>query len=153
MTVKEVLGFIEQEGLVLESARGPVPSLAQRITGRTIRGSWWADRDAPQIFALVKAVRRSPDVLVCRLIQGKITFVHRRLWPALVRMSNRLPNDRLAAVKEIHTEHGKHAVQETAFPDWVPMDVLKAANQLEDEAAIAALGSLIDLNSGHGRRL
>ena len=143
MTAEEALRFIEQEGLVLESARGPVPSLAERVTGRRIRGSWWADPNADQIFVLIKSVRRSPDVLVCRLVQGKITLVHRRLWPALVRLADRFPLDRLAAVKEIHTKQGKHAVQETAFPEWVPQDVLAAARQLEDDDALAVLGVAI----------
>jgi hypothetical protein len=143
VTVQEALRFIDQEGVVLESARGPVPSLAERVTGRRIRGSWWGDPNADQIFALIRAVRRSPDLLVCRLVQGKITFVHRRLWPALVRMADRFPLDRLAAVKEIHTKQGKHAVRETAFPDWVPEDVLAAARQLDDETALAVLGESI----------
>jgi hypothetical protein len=58
-------------------------------------------------------------------------------------MADRFPLDRLAAVKEIHTKQGKHAVRETAFPDWVPEDVLAAARQLDDETALAVLGESI----------
>jgi hypothetical protein len=48
---------------------------------------------------VTRAVRDSDDVLVCRLIKGKITFVHRRLWPALVRAAGRLPSVRLRCVR------------------------------------------------------
>ena len=147
MTVEEALRFIDQEGVVLESARGHVPTLAHRITGRLMRGSWWSDPNAVQIFALIRAVRRSPDVLVCRLVDGKITFVHRRLWPALVRVADRFPQDRLAAVEEIHTKLGKHVIHETAFPDWVPPDVFEAARKLDDDTALAVLGTRLQFSS------
>jgi hypothetical protein len=151
MTAEEALQYIEQEGIVLESARGQKSSLAQRITGRPIKGSWWADPDAGQVFALTRAVRSSPDVLVCRLVQGKITFIHRRLWPALVRVADRLPLKRLAAVEDLHTDTGKHVTRETAFPDWVPRDVLEAAEGLDDEAALTLLGEWIQLDGDDPR--
>jgi hypothetical protein len=41
-----------------------------------------------EIFRVLYAVSESPDVLVCRLVNGNITFVHRRLWPALARVAH-----------------------------------------------------------------
>src|SRR5258707_14153303 len=78
MTSRQALAFIREHGVVLESARGPVPSLAQVIAGEPIRGSWWSHPKSHEIFAVTRAVRDSDDVLVCRLIAGKITYVHRR---------------------------------------------------------------------------
>lgn len=77
---------------------------------------------------------------VCRLLDGKITFVHRRLWSALVRLSGRLPRKRLAEVREEHTPQGKHRVTERPFPRWVPKDAFKEAKELSEEAAVAATG-------------
>jgi hypothetical protein len=59
MTAREALAFIRKRGVVLESARGPVPSLAQVIAGETIRGSWWSHPKSPEIFAVTRAVRDS----------------------------------------------------------------------------------------------
>ena len=138
MTVHLALAFIRKQGVVLESARGPVPSLAEVVAGEPIRGSWWSHPKSHEIFAVTRAVRDSDDVLVCRLINGKITFVHRRLWPALVRAAGRLRIVHLSRVSEVHTSSGRHVTQEVPFPDWVPSNVRAAARTLSEEAALAA---------------
>ena len=51
-------------------------------------------------------------MLVCRLVGGKVTYVHRRLWPALVRVSGRFPRKNLAKVHEKHTASGKHVCED-----------------------------------------
>src|SRR5207249_2639303 len=103
MTPKQALSFVKTNGITLESARGPVPILAQTIAGQAIRGSWWAHPKANIIFLCSRAIRESKDVLVCRLVGGKVTYVHRRLWPALVRLGKQFDPGRLAAIREIHT--------------------------------------------------
>src|SRR3989441_10043065 len=79
MTRRSALSFVKRNGIVLESARGPVPNLAEAVVGGRIRGSWWSHARGKEIFWLTRAVRDSADVLVCRLVGGKITYVHRRL--------------------------------------------------------------------------
>src|SRR5688572_5005941 len=106
-TAKQALAWVKQSGIAVESARGAVPSLAHLVAGESLRGSWWAHPKGNDIFLLSRAIRRSPDVLVCRLVDGKITYVHRRLWPALVALAARFSRPRLAAVKEVHTAAGK----------------------------------------------
>jgi hypothetical protein len=138
MTSRQALAFIRKHGVVLESARGPVPSLAEVIVGEPVRGSWWSHPKSHEIFAVTQAIRDSEDVLVCRLIKGKITFVHRRLWPALVRAAGRLPAVRLSQVREVHTSSGRHVTKEVPFPDWVPSSVRAAARTLSEETAVAA---------------
>lgn len=116
MTTDEALGFVREHGVVLEAASGPAPSFASAIAGGPIRGSWWGHARGREIFALTRAVRDCPDVLVCRLVDGKITYVHRRLWPALVRVAERFPRKHLAKIDEKHTASGKHVSEEVAFP-------------------------------------
>ena len=82
-----------------------------------------------------RAIRESKDILVCRLIGGKVTYVHRQLWPALVRLSKQLDPDHLAAIRETHTATGKHKIEVVAFPEWVPSDVSQAAASLTAEQA------------------
>ena len=123
----------------MESARAAAPSLAEAIAGGPIRGSWWAHAQGRKIFAITRSVRASDQVLVCRLVDGKITFVHRRLWPALVRLADRVPVARLARLREVHTESGRHRVESTPFPDWVPREVRAAGEELSEEAALAQL--------------
>jgi hypothetical protein len=84
-------------------------------------------------------VLSSPDVIATRLINGGITLIHRRLWPALVRVAERFPQERLAAVDEEHTASGAHRTIEIPFPGWVPADDITAAKLLTVDDALAQL--------------
>ncbi len=79
-------------------------------------------------------------MLVCRLLSAKVTYVHRRLWPAVVRLADKLDKDLLAAIREDHTASGSHRVVETPFPEWVPSEERDAANRLTEEEALSQLG-------------
>ena len=148
MTPQGAVAFVEKHGLVLESARGRVPNLAEAVAGEPMRGSWWGDARAHKILLCRRAVRASRDVLVCRLLGGKVTYVHRRLWPALVRLAQRFALSRLAAIQEVHTASGKHEVHTTAFPEWVPADVQSAANDLSEEEAASLLRVILEDRGG-----
>jgi len=139
MKAKQALAWIKKHGIAVESARASVPSLARAVAGEVIRGSWWGHPKGKEIFMISRAIRRSPDVVVCRLVDGKITYVHRRLWPALVRLAKRFPRARLGAVTEVHSSTGRHQVQVTKFPNWVPTQVLAAAKRLPEQAALSQL--------------
>jgi hypothetical protein len=132
--------FVRRHGVVLESAAGPVPSLAVAIVGERIRGSWWSHPRSHEIFELTQAIRSQDDVLVCRLVDGRITFVHRRLWPALVRVAKRFPKKHLAQVREVHMPSGRHVAKELAFPKWVPTAVTAEASRLSEADALQSLG-------------
>jgi hypothetical protein len=135
----EPLEWVRQQGIVLQSARGPIPNLAEHIAGEPIRGSWWGHASGHKIFAALNRVLSSPDVIATRLVNGRITLIHRRLWPALVRVADRFPEERLAAVDEEHTASGAHRTIEIPFPDWVPADDITAAKLLTVDDALAQL--------------
>jgi hypothetical protein len=42
----EPLEWVREQGIVLQSARGPIPNLAEYVAGEPIRGSWWDTRPA-----------------------------------------------------------------------------------------------------------
>jgi hypothetical protein len=130
MSPKEGLAFVKRHGVVLQAARGPVPSLAEAIAGGPIRGSWWGHPKGREIFRVAEAVCESPEVLVCKLVDGKVTYIHRRLWPALVKLASRFRKEQLAKVWNEHTPSGAHRSRRMAFPAWVPGDVVKKAERL-----------------------
>lgn len=119
----DALAWIKKEGIVLMSGKGPVPSLAEKVAGQPIKGSWWGHPKAAAIFAAAGVVAESPDVLMCKLVGGKVTFVHRRLWPALVALAGEIGRERLARIDQEHTASGKHVNRVTPFPEWVPRDL------------------------------
>jgi hypothetical protein len=130
MSVTEALNFIEQHGIVVQAAHGPVPNLAEAIAGEPIRGSWWSHPQGREIFHMIQIVSDSPDVLVCKLVEGKVTYVHRRLWPALVKLASRFPKEQLSQIREAHTPSGAHALRRKPFPSWVPPEVVNEAKAL-----------------------
>ena len=143
MTADELLARLEAEGVLLESAKGPVPSVAELVVGEPISGSWWSHPGSHDIFDRINELADHPDVVRTRLLAGKVTLVHRRLWSALVVLADRFPAERLAALHEEHTESGRHRVTEQMFPDWVPEADRSAALQLTTEDAEAQLSTLL----------
>jgi hypothetical protein len=72
--------------LVAERGLVTVRELASLIAGEPIRGSWWAHPRGHDIVHALGALDDHPDILLVKLIEGKQTLVHRRLWPALNRI-------------------------------------------------------------------
>jgi hypothetical protein len=152
MTPKQAISFVKANGVVLESGRGSVPNLAEAIAGGPIRGSWWAHPKADTIFLCSRAIRESADVLVCRLVGGKVTYVHRHLWPALVRLAGRFDADRLAVIEEVHTPSGSHEVNTSPFREWVSAEVVRAAARLRDDEATSLLSSVVPTRRARSRQ-
>jgi hypothetical protein len=151
MTGKQALAFVERHGIVLQAARGPMPSLAEAIAGGPIRGSWWGHPKGREIFRLADVVSSSADVLVCKLVDGKITYVHRRVWPALFKLASRFRKDQLARVWDEHTASGAHRARRQAFPSWVPAEVRKQASALSLAEAESALATWPELAKSNPR--
>ena len=148
MNPKEAIAFVERHGVVLQAARGTVPSLAEAIAGERIRGSWWGHPKAGEIYGASEAICESPEILVCKLVQGKVTYVHRRLWPALVKLASRFQRAQLAKVWHEHTLSGMHWPRRQAFPAWVPADVVTQAEKLSLSEAEASLSRLLPFAAG-----
>jgi hypothetical protein len=70
----QALDFVRQHGIVLASGKGPVLNLVEVIAGEPVHGSWWGHSRGREIFRVLQSLRQSNDILVCRLIGGKITF-------------------------------------------------------------------------------
>jgi hypothetical protein len=144
VTPAQGLAFVKRHGVVLQAARGPVPSLAEAVAGEPIRGSWWGHPKGRAIFRVAEALTERPDILVCRLVGGKVTYVHRRLWPALVRLSSRFSKAQLARVWQEHTPSGAHRARRIAFPKWVPEEAMQAAKRMAVGDAERQLAPLLD---------
>jgi len=133
------INFVQAHGVVLASAKGPVPRLIDAIAGEPITGNWWSHPRANAIYSVLAEVSESDQVLVCRLINGKVTLVHRRLWPALVRLADRFAPQQITQVREEHTPSGRHAMTEVQFPQWVPPDIAQESMALTEREAMRLL--------------
>jgi hypothetical protein len=72
-----------------------------------------------------------------RLLNRKLTLLHRRIWPAVAALSGEIGRSRLAAITEEHTPSGKHETTVTPFPKWVPKEVLAEAGRIDPDQARA----------------
>jgi len=142
LPVQDALEFVRQQGIVLASAKGDAPRLIEAILGEPISGNWWAHPRGSYIYNVLSAICDSEDVLVCRLLRGKVTLVHRRLWPALVRIGGRFDPAQLARVRDEHMPSGRHVTSKVPFPQWVPLGVREQAALLTEEQALASLGAV-----------
>jgi len=60
-------------------------------------------------------------------------------------LAGRFSKQHLEALKEVHTPSGKHKLLVTSFPDWVPNEVLRSAQQLTGKKAASQLALLVKL--------
>jgi len=81
--LSRVLADLRARGVLLESD-AKFPSVAGIVTGAPQRGSWWKHPRAHEIFEVSRALADHRDVVVTKLIANKVSYVHRKLWPALV---------------------------------------------------------------------
>jgi hypothetical protein len=135
----DALAWVRDQGIVLQSARGPLPNLAEAVAGEAIRGSWWGHPRGHEIYDVLQEIDASPEFVATRLVNGKVTLVHRRLWPALVRLADRFDPSALASVRSEHLPSGRHRRVEVPFPDWVPAGERAAGVAISEEQALAML--------------
>src|SRR5215471_7491633 len=77
--LNKVLADLQRLGLLL-SFDASFPSVTQIVAGRNISGSWWSHEDAHTIFAVSEMLSDHVDVLLLKLIKGKVTYAHREVW-------------------------------------------------------------------------
>src|SRR5688572_33097144 len=74
---------LERHGLLLLHDQ-QLPSITTLVAGAPIAGSWWGHARGNEIYQLVEQLEHGAGELSLKLVNGKVTFVHRRLWPLLL---------------------------------------------------------------------
>ena len=83
----EVLAALERSGLLLKQDK-QLPSVVTLLAGAPLSSSWWSHPDSRSMFRVLSELSHHPDVLLTKLLLAKDTFVHRRLWPALLAVAS-----------------------------------------------------------------
>jgi hypothetical protein len=78
-----VLAKLKELGLLLQTDAN-LPNVCALVAGKPVRGSWCAHPRSHEIFRVNGELAEHPDVLVSKLISGKITYLHRPLWAAVM---------------------------------------------------------------------
>ncbi len=79
---RRVATALQRHGLLLLTDRA-APSVASLVAGGPVSGSWWAHDKGDLIYHVTLGIDEA-DALCCKLVDGKVTYVHRRLWSELL---------------------------------------------------------------------
>ncbi|MDA4125578.1 MAG: hypothetical protein OK452_00025 [Thaumarchaeota archaeon] len=80
MSFQRLLRKFQAESLLLLSDRA-LPNVVGLVAGPQVKGSWWGHERGHEIFRELRKLEAHPDSLTTRLVSGKVTYLHRRLWP------------------------------------------------------------------------
>jgi len=111
-----VVAAIDKHGLLLLQDK-KLPSVVGLLTGESMSGSWWSHPKSHRIFACLQQLPQRRDTTSVRLVDSKVTFVHRRLWPALLAVAEArepwqtraLAPDARALLQRVEQEQTVHA--------------------------------------------
>ena len=87
---RSILDALSNAGLLLIQDKR-LPNVVTLLTGEAVSKSWWSHPKGKLIFAVLSDLSEHPDVLFSKLINGKVTLIHRTLWPAF--LSTALANE------------------------------------------------------------
>ncbi len=158
MAARGILAELERSGLLL-AADARLPSVATRIAGAPVRGSWWAHERGRAIFAALVALEESGEATSVKLVERQVTWVHARLWPALVRVATadepwqRARLSRAASALEADVAaRGELALDDFAGEREARRRRLAAARELEERLRVHARQEHTD-SGAHARVL
>src|SRR5437764_15490167 len=88
-TLEELKALMRAERLATLTRKraSPLVSLVEAIAGEPVPGSWWSHPRGGRIYALTNALDDSGEVLVTKLADARVTFVHETLFPAFYRIA------------------------------------------------------------------
>lgn len=137
-----LLDAIAEHGLLLLQDK-KLANVVTVMTGERVKGSWWSHPKAQEIFDAIEALPED-QVIATKLVGGKVTFVHRSLWPDLVAVAT---GER---EYQVHTESGRHEKRHEPWGAWAKRmkvratrDAAAARRRLEE--AVIAIGGTANL--------
>lgn len=145
-------------GLLLESDP-QLPCVTRILVGRPLHTSWWAHPHANLIYQVLNRLYDHRDVLATKLIRGKVTLVHRKLWPAVFAIATSREtwqNNGLSRTsKQLLNKVTKRGVLETnRLPTYEKHSKLLAEAARHLERRLLVYGEDFHTSSGaHAKRL
>jgi hypothetical protein len=139
---KTALQTLRRLGLLLETD-AHLPSVASLIAGEPISGSWWSHPLAEKIYITLGQFADHRDVMFTKLLSGKVTLVHRRVWPEIFAIGPaRTPWQMKGLLKSARNllkmidEQGSIRTDQIAWPKSATAKPGEAARELEKKLLI-----------------
>jgi hypothetical protein len=139
---KVIFDQLKRFGFLLESDP-KFFSVCSLITGAPLKSSWWSHPLAQTIFNINEQLEDHADVLVTKLVSGKVTFVHRKLWPEIFSIGTlREPwqlkglSDSAHSLLKMIDENGSLTTEKLSWPRTRKAKPGDAARELEKKLLI-----------------
>ncbi len=130
--VDDVVDYLGRLGVLLETDRA-FPSITGIMVREPIKGSWWAHPMANDIYALSQRLIAHPDTIFLKLLSGKTSYVHRRLWPELIAIATAQEPWQLGALPR----SAKSMLKKVEERGTLRMDEVKGSRSLKEKSADA----------------
>ena len=152
IVVDDVADYLGRLGVLLETDRA-FPSITGIMVREPIKGSWWSHPRANDIYTMSQRLIHHPDTIFLKLLSGKTTYVHRRLWPELIAIATAqepwqfegLTASAKAMLKKVE-ERGQLRMDEIKGPRSAKE---KSANARALELRLLVFGDDVHIDSGH----
>jgi hypothetical protein len=135
--VDATLARIEKEfarlGLLLQHDR-ELPSFTTLVAGKPIAGSWWGHRRGRAIYRLLEEFSGRSGRLSAKIVNGKITYVHPRLWSAFLELALHGQRTRARSLSPL----GKLLHEKVQSDEMVRVDALAQSGFASPRALTAA---------------
>ncbi|HEY2408520.1 MAG TPA: hypothetical protein VGI10_21085 [Polyangiaceae bacterium] len=162
-TSHDLLVAVEAElariGLLMQHDR-ELPSVTTLVAGEPIRGSWWGHARGRDIYELLTQFEHGAGALSLKLVNDKITYVHRALWPAFLTLSARAAESsqrtlspHARALLQQVTAHGPTRLDELATAGFAPHKELTAAARELERALFLHADSVHTSSGAHAKVL
>ena len=79
----DVRRALAKHGLLLLQDKTAL-DIVSMMAGEKLSTSWWGHAAGHAIFACLERLDDDPDVIATRLVDRKITYLHRDLWPSFL---------------------------------------------------------------------
>ena len=136
LPLARVRRYVRRTGL-LPFTDPKVTSLVSIVAGAPISGSWWGHPAGQLIYQVGETLDSDPNLLVVKLWRGKLTLVHRRLWPALLRIGRSQSEWQLSGIEDaslkllLHVNH-HGVIRSDHLPPNVPLGPAAFRGTLRD---------------------
>jgi hypothetical protein len=142
-TPSRILRQIERQGLLLVTD-AVLPSVTRMVAGEPVKGSWWSHPKGRQIYSVLTRLADDPSLVLVKLVEGKLTFVHRALWPELLAVATARETWQMKGL----SREAKALLAKVDSDGSVELDrkASRAARDLEER--LLAYGSQVHTESG-----
>ena len=152
IAVDDIADYLGRLGVLLETDRA-FPSITGIMVREPIKGSWWSHPRANDIYLMSQRLVHHPDTIFLKLLSGKTTYVHRRLWPELIAIATAQEPWQLEGLPA----SAKTMLKKVEERGQIRMDEIKGARTIKEKSADARMleqrllvfGDDVHTDSGH----